>query len=126
MWIIHSNGRKQRELKNLLMGKEETDLKLNIKKTLRSWRQFIIISQIGGKRWEAVTGFLCLALKSLWMVTLRVKLETIASWQESDDKPRQCVALKKGVSQEEKQVGFEPGMSDSQVYHLTALWSDTQ
>ena len=45
-----------------------------------------------------MTDFLFWALKSLQMVTAAMKLEMIASWQESYDKPRQCIEKKRHYS----------------------------
>ena len=85
----------EEELKKLLMRvKEESEkasLKLSIKKTKFMASSLITSWQIEGRKVEEVTDFLFWALKSLQIVTAAMKLEMIASQQESYDKPRQCI-----------------------------------
>ena len=67
IWIYHSNGRKEEELKSLLMRvKEESNwvgLKLNIKETKIMASSPITSWQIGGEKVEAVTYLLFLGSK---------------------------------------------------------------
>ena len=67
IWIYHSNGRKEEELKSLLMRvKEESNwvgLKLNIKETKIMASSPITSWQIGGEKVEAVTDLLFLGSK---------------------------------------------------------------
>ena len=73
--------------------------------------------QIEGGNVEVVTSFLFLLLKSLWMVTAAMKSEDVASWQESYDKPRQCV---------EKQRHYSANKGPySQGYGWSSQWSCT-
>ena len=51
-----------------------------------------------GEEAEAVTELLCLGSESLQTVTAAVESEKIASWQESDGKPRQCVEKQRHYS----------------------------
>ena len=83
------------ELKNVLMTvKEESEkpsLKLNLKKTKTMATGPTTSWQTEGqwrKQWQISSPW---ALKSLWMVATAVKLKDVASWQESYDKPIQCV-----------------------------------
>ena len=46
--------------------------------------------QIEGQKVEVVTGFLFLGSKITADGDCSHGIKTIASWQESDDKPRQC------------------------------------
>ena len=70
---------------------EKASLKLNIKKTNIMASNPITAWQIEGEKVEAVADFLFLGSKvtGWWLQPLNQK--TIASWQESDGKPRQCV-----------------------------------
>ena len=69
----------EEEVKSILMRvKEESEkasLNLNIKKTKIMASSPITAWQIEGEKVEAVTDFLLLALKSLGMVTIAMKLE---------------------------------------------------
>ena len=84
------------ELKSLLMRvKEESErasLRLNIEKNKIMALDPITAWQIEGEKMETVTDFLFLGSKittEWWLQPWNQK--TVASWQESDDKPRQCV-----------------------------------
>ena len=72
------------ELKRLLMKvKEESEkagLKLNIQKTKIMASSPIISRQIDGERMVTVTDFISWAPKSLWMVTVAMKLKDICSF----------------------------------------------
>ena len=73
--------------------KEESEraiLRLNIKKTKIMAPSPITAWQIEGQKVEVVTGFLFLGSKITADGDCRSGQKTIASWQESDDKPRQC------------------------------------
>ena len=50
------------------------------------------------KKVEVVTEFLFLSLKSQQTVMAAMKSEEIASWQERDDKSRQCVEKQRHYS----------------------------
>ena len=69
----------EEELKSLLMKvKEESEkvgLKLNIQKTKIMASDPIISWQIEGEKVETVKDFFSWALKSLWMVTVAMKLK---------------------------------------------------
>ena len=91
------------ELKNLLMTvkeeSERTSLKLNIKKTKIMACSPISSWQIEGENVEVVIDFLFLGSKNhcgQWLQPWNQKM--IASWQESYDKPRQCVENQKHYS----------------------------
>ena len=84
-------------MKSLLMRvKEENQragLRLNIKKAKTMASDPITAWQIEGEKVEVVTNFLFLGSK----ITVdgdcshEIRRRLIASWQESNDKPRQCV-----------------------------------
>ena len=93
----------EEELKSLLMSvKEESErasLKLNIKRKKKIMASSPITSwQVEGKKVEVVHTSSSWALKSLQMVTIATKSEYFASWQESYDKPRQCVGKQRYYS----------------------------
>ena len=73
---------------------DEAGLKLNIQKTKIMASGPITSWQIEGGKVEAVTDFLFLGSKSLWMVTTAMKLKD-APWKESYDKSRQCIEKKR-------------------------------
>ena len=84
------------ELKSLLMRvkekSEKASLKLSIQKTKIMASGPITIWQIEGGKAEAVTDFLFLGSKITMDGDGSHEIrKTIASWQESCDKPRQCV-----------------------------------
>ena len=80
------------ELKSLLMRvKEESEkpgLKFNIQNTKIMASGPITSLQIDGETVETVTGFISLALKSLWTVTAAMKLKDTCSWKKNYDNPR--------------------------------------
>ena len=49
--------------------------------------------QIEGGRWKQRQTSSSWAPKSLWMVTAAMKSEDCCSWQENNDKPRQCAVV---------------------------------
>ena len=79
-------GRKQEELKNLLMKvKEESEkvgLKLNIQKTKIMVSVPITSWQIYGETMPTVTNFIFLSSKTMQMVTEAMKLKEICSLEE--------------------------------------------
>ena len=79
-------AKSEKELKSLLMRvKEETEksgLKLNIQKTEIMASSPITSWQIEEGKVEAVTDFIFLAPKSLWMVTAAMKLEDACFLEE--------------------------------------------
>ena len=86
----------EEELKNLLMKvKEESEnigLKLNIEKTKIMASGPITSWQIDGETMETVRDFIFLGNpKSLQMVTVAMKLKTLASWKKSYDQPRKHI-----------------------------------
>ena len=80
-------GRKEEELKNLLMKvkeeSEKVDLKLNIQKTKIMASSLITSWQIDGEKIETVTDFIFLGSK--------ITAETLAPWKKSYDQPRQHI-----------------------------------
>ena len=58
---------------------EKAGLKLNIQKTKIMGSSPITLWQIDGEKVETVTDFLSWALKSLWMVTVAMKLKEACS-----------------------------------------------
>ena len=91
----------EEELKSLLLrAKEESEkagLKLNIQKTKVMTSSPIILWQIlieGGKWKQWQTVFSC-ALKSLWTVTVAMKLKMLAHWKKKFDKPWQLIKKQK-------------------------------
>ena len=83
------------ELKSLLMKvKEESEkvcLKLNIQKTKIMAFSPISSWQIDGETMEAVGYFILGVPKSLQMVTVAIKLKTLAPWKKSYDQSRQHI-----------------------------------
>ena len=93
----------QEELKSLLMrvkeDRERTGLNFNIQKTKIVASGPITSWQIEGRKVEIVTDFLFLGSKNhceWWLHPWRQKM--IASRQESNDKPRQCVEKQRHYS----------------------------
>ena len=85
-------AKSKEELKSLLMRvKEESEkpgLKFNIQNTKIMASGPITSLQIDGETVETVTGFISLALKSLWTVTAAMKLKDTCSWKKNYDNPR--------------------------------------
>ena len=83
------------ELKSLLMKvKEESEkvgLKLNIQKTKIMASGPITSWQIDGETVETVADFIFLGSKSLQMVIAAMKLNSLTTWKESYDQPRQHI-----------------------------------
>ena len=83
------------ELKSLLKVKLESEkfgLKLNIQKTKIMASSPITSWQIDGETVETVTDFIFLgSKKSLQMVTVAMKLKTLALWKKSYYQPRQHI-----------------------------------
>ena len=84
----------QEEIKSLLMRVKEENgkagLKLNIQKTKIMASSPINSWQINGEKVEQWQILFSWAPKSLWMVTVDVKLKD-APWKKSYDKSRQCI-----------------------------------
>ena len=84
----------QEEIKSLLMRVKEENgkagLKLNIQKTKIMASSPINSWQINGEKVEQWQILFSWAPKSLWMVTVAVKLKD-APWKKSYDKSRQCI-----------------------------------
>ena len=74
---------------------EKDGLKLNIRKTKIMASSPIVRWQIEGKKVEAVTDFNFLGSKITVDSDCSLKIETLASWKESYDKPRQCIEKQK-------------------------------
>ena len=70
---------------------EKAGLKLNIQKTKIMASAPITSWQIHGETVETVRDFILRAPKSLQVVTATMKLNTLAPWEESYGKPRQCI-----------------------------------
>ena len=85
-------AKSKEELKSILMRvKEESEkpgLKFNIQNTKIMASGPITSLQIDGETVETVTGFISLALKSLWTVTAAMKLKDTCSWKKNYDNPR--------------------------------------
>ena len=85
-------AKSKEDLKSLLMRvKEESEkpgLKFNIQNTKIMASGPITSLQIDGETVETVTGFISLALKSLWTVTAAMKLKDTCSWKKNYDNPR--------------------------------------
>ena len=92
---VNPYGRKQEELKSLLMKvKEESEkvgLKLNIQKTESMASGPITSWQTDGETVETVADFIFWAPKSLQMVIAAMKLKDAYSLEESYDQPRQRI-----------------------------------
>ena len=67
---------------------EQPGLKFNIQNTKIMASGPITSLQIDGETVETVTGFISLALKSLWTVTAAMKLKDTCSWKKNYDNPR--------------------------------------
>ena len=99
----------EEELKSLLMRvKEESEkarLKLNIKKTKILASSPIMSWQIEGEMVEAVTDFLFLGFEITADGDCSHEIrKQLLSWQESDDKPRQCVGKQRHYSVDKEYV----------------------
>ena len=70
---------------------EKAGLELNIQKTKIAASGPVISWQIEGKKWKQWQILFSQAPKSQWPVTAAMKLKTFAPWEESYDKPRQCI-----------------------------------
>ena len=112
----------EEELKNLLMRvKEESEragLRLNITKTKIMSSGPITAMQIEGEKVEAVTDFLFLGFEITADGDCSHEIrKQLLSWQESDDKPRQCVGKQRHYSVDKeyvcvvKAMGSPPGSS---------------
>ena len=86
----------ENEIKSLLMRvnkeNEKASLKLNIKKTKIMASGLITSWKIDGDKVELVTVLLSSGPKSLWTVTVEMKVKDACSLEESYDKIRQCIA----------------------------------
>ena len=96
-------GRKRRGTKSLLMRvkqSERASLKLNIKKTKMMTSSPITAWQIEGGKVEVVTDFLFLGSKitANGDFSHEIRSSLIASWQQSDDRLRQCAEKQKHYS----------------------------
>ena len=84
--------------------------------------------QIEGEKVEVVTDFLSLVLKSLWTMTAAMKSEDDCFfwWQESYDKPRQCVEKQRHYSANKGPYSQGYGFSSSHVWmwelHYKESW----
>ena len=89
----------EEELKSLLIKmkgeSEKSGLKLSIKKTKIMAPGSITSWQIEGEKVKAVRDFLFLGSKITAGGHCSHEIETITSWQESYDKPRQCFKKQK-------------------------------
>ena len=65
---------------------------------------------------EMVTNLFSWAPKSLWKVTAAMKSEDIASWQESDDKPRQCAEKRRHYSADKSPRGQGCGLPSGHIW----------
>ena len=90
-------AKSEEELKSLLMNVEEESekagLNLNIQKTHGIWSHHFMANRRG--KVEAMQIFFSWAPKSLWTVTIVMKLKDICFLKESYDKPRQCIQKQK-------------------------------
>ena len=97
----YSNGRKRGGTKEPLDEREEASerasLRLNITKTKTMAPSPITTWQIEGEKVEVVTDFLFLG-SQITVGDCSHEVKTIASWQESYDKPRQCVEKQRHYS----------------------------
>ena len=87
-------------------GEWKTGLRLNIRKTKIMRSTPITSWQIKGEKVEVVTDFLFLGLQNhcvWWLQPWNQKM--IASWQESDDKPRRCVEKQRHYSADKDPYG---------------------
>ena len=86
----------ENEIKSLLMRvnkeNEKASLKLNIQKTKIMASGLITSWKIDGDKVELVTVLLSSGPKSLWTVTVEMKVKDACSLEESYDKIRQCIA----------------------------------
>ena len=69
---------------------EKAGLKLNIQKKRKSWQLVPLLhGKQKGEKWKQWQILFSWAPKSLWMVTVAMKLKMFAPWKESYDQPRQ-------------------------------------
>ena len=69
---------------------DKAGLKLSIQKMEIMASSSITSWQIDGEKVEAMTDFIFLGSRSLWMVTVAMKLKD-APWNKSYDKHKQCI-----------------------------------
>ena len=85
----------EEELKSLLVKvkeeSEKADLKLNIQKAKTMACSPITSQQIDGETMERVTDFIFLGSKMTADGDCSHEIKTLAPWNESYDKPRQCI-----------------------------------
>ena len=80
--------------------------------TISSW-------QIDGKTLETVRDFFFpWAPKSLWSVTVAMKLKILAPWKKSNDKPRQCIKKQRYYFASKGPSSQSCGFSSSHVWML--------
>ena len=108
----HSNGRKQRGIKEPLDEGERGQWKSQLKTNYSVASSPIISWQIEGKVWKQLSS--SWALKSLRMVTAAMKL-VIASWKESYDKRRQCIKKQRHHFADKRSYSQGYGLSSSHV-----------
>ena len=77
------------------MESEKVGLKLNIQKTKITASSPITSWEIDGETVETVSDFIFLGSKITVDSDCSLKIETLASWKESYDKPRQCIEKQK-------------------------------
>ena len=108
----------QEEIKSLLMRVKEENgkagLKLNIQKTKIMASSPINSWQINGEKVEQWQILFSWAPKSLWMVTVAVKLKD-APWKKSYDKPRQHIKKQRHHFADKGLYGQGYGFSSSHV-----------
>ena len=91
----HSNGRKWRAAKSLLMRSKEESEKASLKPSIQNTKitapSSITSWQIEGEKVEAVTDFPFLGSKITVDGDCSHEIKTLAPWKESCDKPRHCI-----------------------------------
>ena len=91
----HSNGRKWRGLKSLLMRVKRLVWNSAFKK-LRSWHPVPLLhGKQMEKQWKHWQTLFSWAPKSLQMVTAAMKLKALASWKKMYNQPRQHIKKKR-------------------------------
>ena len=107
------------ELESLLMKvkdkSEMAGLKFNIQKTKITGSGPITSWQIDGETVDTVRDFILRAPKSLWMVTIAMKLKDASPWKESYNQPRQYIKKQRHYFANIDQFSQSYGFSNSQV-----------
>ena len=105
------------ELRNLLMRvkEERACLRLSIKKKKRSWHPAALLHGKRKGKGGSSNRFPLLGLQNHWGQRQQSWNQMFASWQESNDKPRQCVEKQRHYSVDSRSVSLGYGLPSGHV-----------